>query len=435
MGIMSSSPSHDVAPPGSAWNPVPATVPCATGSTVPDAPGLRPTSEGMRRILAHHHLIGAYAEGPQATQLMFLADPAGRLARIGEDGSVEPGCTLDELAGTISRMTGQQLRPEHPDLRRVLLVPLDAPELPVLAALSGTGFTAVSRHGWSVVVFDDEADFRTVRTGLAETAVALSSDGAARSFEVLLGGRDPVSAAGLEAAEAVCALEWGPEWRPTGGVSVEVEQTPAARFERDLVRLCSGTTSQLQVESVAAVFDLDPAATNRLRNYALESSGELVLESVLQLLGLPVLAAKVVEGHRGIAEVEGAEHHEPGPVGAALLRGLAIEPTGDGWLDRCQRTLVRRPGLLLALAGTETALGVGLAGAARRGGAGARVLGTLSAALLTDAAAESAYWAALRGARRRRAERGGGPSAARPGPSRAPGSRTRLRRFFGLGRD
>ncbi|MEX5294429.1 hypothetical protein QYM41_04000 [Kocuria sp. CPCC 205268] len=434
---MTPLPADDIASPTSAWDLVPATVLCATEATASDGSGLRPTCEGMRKIIAHHRLISAYAEGPRATQLMFLADAEGRLAQAGEDGSVRPGCTLDEFSATLTRMTGQQLQPEHPGLRRVLLVRLDAPELPVLAALSGTGFTAVSRHGWSVVVFDAEVDFWAVRTGLAETAVALSSDGATRSVEVLLAGEDPAAVTDLEAADAVCALEWGPEWLPAGGVAVEAEQTPAARFERDLVRLCSGGTSELQIESVASVFDLDPAETNRLRNYVRGGSTDLVLESVLQLLGLPVLAAKVVEGRRELAGAEGVEHYEPTGVASALLRGMTIEPTGDGLLARYQRALVRRPELLLALAGTETALGVGLAGAARRGGSGARVLGTLSAALLADAAAESAYYAALRGARRRRgeerptAEEAAGPV---PGPAPAAGSRSRLRRFFGLPR-
>ncbi len=437
MDAMTSLPADDIASPTSAWDLVPATVLCATEDTASEGPGPRPTCEGMRKVIAHHRLISAYAEGPRATQLMFLADAEGRLAQGAEDGSVQPGCTLDELSETFVRMTGQQLQPEHPGLRRVLLVHLDAPELPVLAALSGTGFTAVSRHGWSVVVFDAEIDFWAVRTGLAETAVALSSDGATRSFEVLLAGEDPASVTDLEAADAVCALEWGPDWLPAGGVSVEAEQTPAARFERDLVRLCSGGTSDLQIESVASVFDLDPAETNRLRNYVLGESTDLVLESVLQLLGLPVLAAKVVEGHRELTAAEGAEHYEPTGVGSALLRGMTTEPTGDGLFARYQRALVRRPELLLAVAGTETALGVGLAGAARRGGAGARVLGTLSAALLADAAAESAYYAALRGARRRRNEErpaAPGPAAQLPEPSAAPGSRARLRRFFGLHR-
>ncbi len=437
MELMTPLPADDIASPTSAWDLVPATVLCATEATASDGSGLRPTCEGMRKIIAHHRLISAYAEGPRATQLMFLADAEGRLAQAGEDGSVRPGCTLDEFSATLTRMTGQQLQPEHPGLRRVLLVRLDAPELPVLAALSGTGFTAVSRHGWSVVVFDAEVDFWAVRTGLAETAVALSSDGATRSVEVLLAGEDPAAVTDLEAADAVCALEWGPEWLPAGGVAVEAEQTPAARFERDLVRLCSGGTSELQIESVASVFDLDPAETNRLRNYVRGGSTDLVLESVLQLLGLPVLAAKVVEGRRELAGAEGVEHYEPTGVASALLRGMTIEPTGDGLLARYQRALVRRPELLLALAGTETALGVGLAGAARRGGSGARVLGTLSAALLADAAAESAYYAALRGARRRRgeerptAEEAAGPA---PGPAPAAGSRSRLRRFFGLPR-
>ncbi|MGQ1796946.1 hypothetical protein ACT4S5_07385 [Kocuria oceani] len=439
---MTSLPADDVASSTSAWDLVPATVVCATETTAAQAPESRPTFEEMRAVIAGHRLISAYAEGPRATQLMFLADAEGRLARAAADGSVEAGCTLDELAGTLARTTGHQLQPEHPGLRRVLLVHLDAPDLPVLAALSGTGFTAVSRHGWSVVVFDAEVDFWTVRTGLAETAVALSSDGATRSFEVLLAGEDPASVTDLEAADAVCALEWGPEWRPTGGAGAEAEETPAGRFERDLVRLCAGGTSELQTESVASVFDLDPAETNRLRNYVLGESTDLVLESVLQLLGLPALAAKVVEGSREITELEGAEHYEPAAVGAALLHGLTIEPTGDGLIARYQRALVRRPELLLALAGTETALGVGLAGAARRGGSGARVLGTLSAALLADAAAESAYYAALRGARTRRAGTRPGTVAADDspaaellaGPGPAPGSRARWRRFFGLDR-
>lgn len=437
MGAMTSLPADDIASPTSTWDLVPATVLCATEAAPSDDAGPRPSCEGMRRIISEHRLISACAEGPEATQLMFLADAGGRLARAAEDGSVEPGCSLDELSALLSRTTGQQLRSEHPGLRRVLLVRLDAPELPVLAALSGTGFTAVSRQGWSVVVFDAEVDFWAVRTGLAETAVALSSDGATRSFEVLLAGEDPAAVTDLEAADAVCALEWGPEWHPTGGAAVEAAETPAARFERDLVRLCSGGTSDLQIESVASVFDLDPAQTNRLRNYVLADSSDLVLESVLQLLGLPVLAAKVVEGRRELVGTTEAEHYEPTGVGSALLRGMTTEPTGDGLFARYQRALVRRPELLLAVAGTETALGVGLAGAARRGGAGARVLGTLSAALLADAAAESAYYAALRGARRRRGEErspADGPTTRLPDPSTTPGSRARLRRFFGLHR-
>ena len=425
MEPMTSLPADDIASSTSEWDLVPATVPWAAEAAGPGGPGQRPSPEELHGTIARHRLIGARSEGPRATQLMFLADAEGRLARAGEDGSVEAGCTLDELAGSLARTTGRQLLPEHPGLRRVLLVHLDAPELPVLAALSGTGFTAVSRHGWSVVVFDDEVDFWAVRTGLAETAVALSSDGAARSVEILLGGQDPAAVTDLESADAVCVLEWGPEWEPAGGVAAEGGPTPAAQFESDLVRLCSGGTSELQIESVASVFDLDPAETKRLRNYVLGDSTDLVLESVLQLVGLPVLAAKVVEGRREITEIEDARHYEPTAVGPALLRGMTIEPTGDGLLARYQRAVLRRPGLLLALAGTETALGVGLAGAARRGGAGARVLGTLSAALLADAAAESAYWAAVRGERRRAAE---------PAPVAAPGSRTRLRRFFGLER-
>ncbi|MFI7482879.1 hypothetical protein ACH9EU_10735 [Kocuria sp. M1R5S2] len=414
---MTSLPADDIASPTSTWDLVPATVLSTTETDGPDRPEPRPACEDVRPVIAGHRLIGACADGPRAAQLMFVSDAEGRLARAAEDGSVEPGCTLEELAGDLARSTGRQLHPENPGLRRVLLVRLDAPELPLLAALSGTGFTAVSRHGWSVVVFDGELDYWAVRTGLDETAVVLSSDGATRSFEVLLAGEDPADVTELDSADAVCVLEWGPPWQPAGGLPAGSGRTPAGQFEQDLVRLCAGGTSELQIESVASVFDLDPAETNRLRNYVGGGSTDLVLESVLQLVGLPVLAAKIAEGRREMADLEDARHYEPTAMGPALLRGMTTEPTGDGLMARYQRAVLRRPELLLALAGTEAALGLGLAGAARRGGSGARVLGTLSAALLADAAAESAYWATVRRARR---------GSARAVPAGL------LRRFFGL---
>ena len=61
MDAMTSLPADDIASPTSAWDLVPATVLCATEATASDGSGLRPTCEGMRKVIAHHRLISAYA--------------------------------------------------------------------------------------------------------------------------------------------------------------------------------------------------------------------------------------------------------------------------------------------------------------------------------------------------------------------------------------
>lgn len=399
------------------WSVLPLSVRISSRSTVPDidsadffAPETEdsepigafvPTAQGIRKVLGHHRAVAASAEGPDYLQIAVLIDDTGRTATVGEHGRVVPGDGVEEIAATVHRITGQQLEPQHPRLRRALLQPLDAPQLPLLASTAGLSFRAVSRDGWSIILADDEASWWALRTSARGVAVVLASDGAARSLEVLLDPADGIGihrpsqddAAAARVGAAACGLSWGPAWIP---VSIDDDGTAAARLTREVVELCGGDTSQVHVESVASVFDLDPVQTTRLRNYVEAASSSLVLESVLQLLGLPVLAAKLVEGQKSPEEIEGLTRYEPSSVPQALLRGLAQRPSGRGAWARAHAALSARPGILLAVAGTETAAGVGLAALARRGGRGARVLGTLSGLAFTDAAAVSALYAAMR---------------------------------------
>lgn len=404
------------------WSVLPLSVRISGRSTVPDIDtadffspetedsepigAFVPTAQGIRKVLGHHRAVAASAEGPDYLQIAVLIDGTGRTATVGEHGRVIAGDGVEEIAATVHRITGQQLEPQHPRLRRALLQPLDAPELPLLASTAGLSFRAVSRDGWSIILADDEAGWWSLRTGARGIAVALASDGAARSLEVLLEPADGDHRPSEDAAEfatagaAACGLSWGPAWIP---VSIDDDGTAAARLTREVVELCGGDTSQVHVESVASVFDLDPVQTTRLSNYVDGDSSSLVLESVLQLLQLPVLAAKLVEGQKTPEEIEGMTRYEPSPVPQALLKGLTQRPSGRGAWAQAYAVLAQRPGILLAIAGTETAAGVGLAALARRGGRGARVLGTLSGLAFTDAATVSALYAAMR--RRRRDER------------------------------
>ena len=83
-----------------------------------------------------------------------------------------------------------------------------------------------------------------------------------------------------------------------------------------------------------------------------------------------------------------------------MLDAASVEPSGSDVLSRLQRAYVRRPGLLLALGGAEAVLGAGLAGLAARGGRSAKVLGSASALMLSDAALQAALWASVRSRRK-----------------------------------
>ncbi|GEC99768.1 hypothetical protein KVA01_19230 [Kocuria varians] len=267
---------------------------------------------------------------------------------------------------------------EQPDTasreeRTAVLVHVDAPQLPFLAGALQRPFTAVTRDGWSAVLVTDGIDpVALAAAGDPESlAVVLSSDGESRNLRVC----PPLSAlddqrewgAQLDELAEATALRWGPA------------ETDAAA-----------------VASIVSLCDLDPAATARLENYARTPSSPLLLESVLQLLGLPVIAAKIVEGQRELEDVEGVSHHEPRGLGLSLFDSASVEPSGSGLLSRVQRAYVRRPGILLALGGAELAVGAGLAGLAARGGRGCRVLGSVSALMLSDAAVQAALYAAVR---------------------------------------
>lgn len=384
------------------------------GPDTPDAPAVEsfvPTAQGIRKVLGHHRAVAAAAEGPEYLQIAVLVDDEGRAATVGEHGAVVPGHGVEEIAASVHRITGQTLEPQHPRLHRALILHLDAPELPMLASSAGASFQAVSREGWSVLVADDDDSWWALRTGVTGTAVALASDGAARSLEVLLDGADgvgrtsdaaqpapgPISAE-ASGSQAACGLSWGPGWTP---VSIDDDGTPAARLTREVIELCGGETTQVHIESVASVFDLDPVQTTRLRNYVEGESSSLVLESVLQLLELPVLAAKIVEGQKPLAEIEDLQRCEPTSMREAVVQSLVTEPTEDGAWARMHSRLLERPQILLAVAGAETAVGVGLAALGRRGGRRSRVLGALSGLALTDAATLAALYAEARRQRRR----------------------------------
>lgn len=368
----------------------------------PSNPELVPTARGIRSVLDHHKAVAACAEGPSYLQVAVLVDDAGRTASVASDGTVVPGDAVEELAATVHRMTGQQLEPVHPRLRRALVVDLDAPELPLLAATTKVGFQAVSREGWSILITDDEPGWWALRTGLTAPGVAISSDGAARSLEVLLGGdADPAGYTELSSADAVCGLSWGPQWQ---AVSAAEDTSDAAKLTREVMGICGAQTSQVQIESVASVFDLDPVDTKRLVNYVDGDSTPLVIESVLQLLGLPALAAKIVEGTKELDEIDGVQRIKPGSVRSAIARSLTEAPTAEGLAPSIHRAVLRRPEVLLAVAGIEAAAGTGLAALARRAGQAGPALGTLSALAFVEAAGMTAIYSA---ARRRKQERDG----------------------------
>lgn len=292
---------------------------------------------------------------------------------------------------------------ERPAPRTVVLVRADAPRLPFVASALGTPLTAVSRDGWSAVVLPPGVDAAAVAAAgdPSRIAVEVFSDGAQRRLRV----HPPVTALdahrdwGSQLAELArdTTITWsGDERETTGAVDPDATDPDATDPGATDLRVAARS-----VASIASLCDLDPAATARLENYARTPSSALLLESVLQLLGLPVIAAKIVEGQRELDEVTGVAVYEPRRAGLSLLDSASVEPSGADVLSRIQRAYVRRPALLLALGGVELALGTGLAALAARGGRGSRALGSASALMFSDAALQTALWASVRGRKKR----------------------------------
>lgn len=288
-------------------------------------------------------------------------------------------------------MSDQQLN------RTAVLVHVDAPELPFLANVVDASFSAVTRNGWAVILPDEDTDpafIAAVHPG--EMCIAVSSDGAERSLSVY----PPTDSSRDERAELdhqmdvgrVATLRWDAEHSDIA----ELLGGEADTASQDPVATDTDRETKIAVEAIASMCSLDPAATARLENYAATPSSGLLLESVLQLLGVPVVAAKLVESERSLEDMADARHYEPKPMGLSLVDAVTTEPSGNDVASRIQRAYIRHPEILLAMGGAELIAGSTLAALARRGGRGARVLGTASAVLLTDAAGQTALWAAVR---------------------------------------
>lgn len=288
-------------------------------------------------------------------------------------------------------MTDQQLN------RVAVLVHADAPELPFLANLLDASFTAVTRNGWAVVLPDEDTDpafIAAVHPG--EMCIAISSDGAERSLTVY-SRTDPDRDEEAELNHQIemgriATLRWETEHSDIADIlGGERDSASQPQVSTDVER-----DTKVAVEAIASICSLDAAATARLENYAATPSSGLLLESVLQLLGVPVVAAKLVESERSVEDMDDAHHYEPKSLGLSLVDAMTTEPSGNDVVSRVQRAYFRHPEILLAVGGAELVAGSTLAALARRGGRGSRVLGTASAVLLADAAGQAALWAAVR---------------------------------------
>ncbi|WHF23037.1 hypothetical protein QJS66_01075 [Kocuria rhizophila] len=128
------------------------------------------------------------------------------------------------------------------------------------------------------------------------------------------------------------------------------------------------------------------------------AAAALLLESVLQLLGLPVVAAKIVEA--GGLGARRDVHHSPHPRHCPCWTPRASAQQLGRLAVRLQQGL--RPGQTAARPGRrEAVLGAGLAGLAARGGRSAKVLGSASALMLSDAALQAALSGLVRSRRKR----------------------------------
>ncbi|MBE8527427.1 hypothetical protein ILP97_59920, partial [Amycolatopsis sp. H6(2020)] len=170
---------------------------------------------------------------------------------------------------------------------------------------------AAPAAGWSLAAGTDYEDLVELLDAVDAPAVLLDTDGEHRALTVLGQDADPVT------------LEWGPV---RTSVATYPEDSPAGRLQAQVSGLASqprrDAARRGAVAALAERFRLDAPSARRLAGYAEDATGRYAPESVLQLLGLPEDAAKILDGRRTPADLP--EHEviapEQGPVGAAAQR-------------------------------------------------------------------------------------------------------------------
>jgi hypothetical protein len=280
--------------------------------------------EHILRLLREESVPALYSSGEQNLQLMVPVHVQGELtlvARASLDGQLSLGSELNDVMEAILAYPGLEYAswqtgpgvPENP----TAVATIEADRARLARWLSRAGFSgrievADAGRGWTLVSAETYPALLEVVDAAAARAVVLDTDGEHRAATYCPVQGEPVS------------LEWGPIRdavtsypvdSPADVLQAQVGGQSPSRL-RDAARVAG-------VAALTDAFGLDAVGSRRLERYARDASGRYAPESALQLLGVPDIAAKVIDGRKLFADQPGHERlafspRRPGTAGEAL---------------------------------------------------------------------------------------------------------------------
>lgn len=312
--------------------------------------------ENILRLLREESVPALYTSGEQNLQLMLPVHVEGGMtlvARASLDGQLSLGGELNEVMEAILAYPGLEYAswqtgagaPENP----TAIATIEADRARLARWLSRSGFSgrievADAGPGWLLVSAEDYPALLEVVDSARARAVVLDTDGEHRATTYCPPEGEPVT------------LEWGPirdavtsypADSPADVLQAQVAGQSPSRL-RDAARIAG-------VAALSEAFGLDAVGSRRLEHYARDVSGRYAPESALQLLGVPDVAAKIIDGRRLFVDQPG---HEPLAFAPQAAGRPAVAEALPAVRDAAERALDaarRNPWAVVAAAG----IGVG----------------------------------------------------------------------------
>ncbi|WP_085529421.1 hypothetical protein [Kocuria massiliensis] len=353
-------PTHPTPEPGGiSWQWVPVRLDLhrqlretSEGGVVVTGSGVDAERERILAVIREQSVPALYTVGDHNLRLMVpvhIRDEITHVARADENGELSLGGELGEFMETILAFPGLEyaswqtgdgitgapsavamFEASHRQVQRAIVQ--SKPEGWIERASAG--------DRWVIVTSERYEDLLSIVDELPHRAVVLDTDGEHRAATFCPTVGDPVT------------LAWGPVrgavfTYPTNSPAGALQSEIAGQEERE-VRDAARTQA---VKNLTEAFGLDDVGARRLSRYAADDHGRFAPESVLQLLGLTDMPAKIIDGRKAMADQPDYERVE------AHGRALNLDD-GRAALHAAQElgATARRSGWALAAA---TGVGIG----------------------------------------------------------------------------
>lgn len=282
------------------------------GGVVVTGAGVDAERERILKLIREQAVPALYTMGEHNLRLMVpvhIRNEVTHVARADENGGLSLGGELGEFMETIlafpgleyaSWQTGDGISGNPSAVGMFEASSRQVQRAVAHAGPEGWMDLAPAGDRWVIVTSEHYEDLLALVDELPHRAVVLDTDGEHRAATFCPTVGDPLT------------LSWGPV---RGAVVTYPSDSPAGALQSEIagqeeIDVRDAARSQA-VENLTEAFGLDDVGARRLAQYAADDHGRFAPESVLQLLGLSDMPAKIIDGRKAMSDQPGYERIEP----------------------------------------------------------------------------------------------------------------------------